>query len=130
MKATDFRIGNIVYYNGTNGPDKHVNIIDAEDIKLMAEKKSYLELHEPIEITEVWLLKFGFKTTITNKDSGYKQYGINSKGFDLMFTKQCNLNPECYVCNIGIDILYIHQLQNLYFSLLGYELELKNKIKV
>lgn len=55
MEAKELRIGNYVYYNGTNGPTKNVNKIDGEDIKLMSEKSDYLKLHSPIPLAEIWL---------------------------------------------------------------------------
>ena len=79
--------------------------------------------YKPVSITEEWLLKFGFKLTINNKDSGYKQFGLNIKGLDLMFCLECNSDkPDFYLNMVGVDIDYIHQLQNLYFALTGVEL--------
>lgn len=80
---------------------------------------------QPIPLTEEWLMKFGFELTISNKDSGYKQYGINKNGFDIMFSIDCNCWPECFIENIGIEITYIHQLQNVFFALCGEELIIK-----
>jgi len=114
MKANELRIGNYLKYKNL---DKffRVSIIDTTETVTICNAK-------PIPLTEEWLLKFGFKTTISNKDSGYKQFGLRECKFDFMFTLECNGNPEFFLENVGLDILYVHQLQNLYFSLTGKEL--------
>lgn len=78
---------------------------------------------KPIELTEEWLLKLGF--TILNFDSyefdGYK-----------ILSKQCGKLQLCADSSNNYKtienkylpiILYVHQLQNLYWCLCGKELE-------
>lgn len=76
----------------------------------------------PIPLNEEWLLRFGFRQDgegwfwLRRKDDitvlGYS-YNIYGKFFEL--------------CEIRIpNIIYVHQLQNLYFALTGEELTLKN----
>jgi hypothetical protein len=70
---------------------------------------------KPIPLTEEWLVNFGF----TFKSYGYgieewKQW--NFDGFSLNgFTHS----------QTGVDLKYVHQLQNFYFALFGQELTLK-----
>ena len=116
MKANELRVGNLVNY------DQALHIIGGHSI-LMIEEGKDIELFKPILLTEEWLVKFGFRTEypLSNERNYYnnnKYVSINyfNGGFRL------NVNRLIYG---GIKIRYIHQLQNLYFSLTGEELELK-----
>jgi len=69
---------------------------------------------EPIPLTEEWLLKFGF----------YRGFGGEPK---VEINKNISLSYNEGEIFIGDDIVlnhikYIHQLQNLYFTLTGKEL--------
>ncbi len=80
----------------------------------------------PILITEDWLIKLGF--TCDWSKTFTKQ--IDKNTFELRFDK----TDKIIVLDIGINyeetslefkhIKYIHQLQNLYFILVGSELQL------
>jgi hypothetical protein len=70
---------------------------------------------EPIPLTEDWLLKFGFKQDSDLKNS-ICRYGI-------WFNK--NNMEATYLSQKLIKIKYVHQLQNLYFALVGEDLTLK-----
>jgi hypothetical protein len=135
MNANELRLGN--YIQDTNYPERVCRVFrltQGNDFNITYhydrvcecsyanERKESLQ---PIPLTEEWLMKFGFKLTISNKDSGYKQYGINKNGFDIMFSIDCNCCPECFIENIGIEITYVHQLQNVFFALCGEELTIK-----
>lgn len=91
---------------------------------------------EPIELTEEWLLKFGFIKSGTNTDShwykgdnegisriGLKQYkdlfNNNHISFDF------NVGGAYCISSVDIKIEFVHQLQNLYFALTGEELRIK-----
>jgi hypothetical protein len=126
MNAKEIRIGNwmlpVGILNISQEPTEITSNIMAQICHLPnAEAVNF----KPIPLTEEWLMKFGFKLTISNKDSGYKQYGINKNGFDIMFSIDCNCCPECFIENIGIEITYVHQLQNVFFALCGEELTIK-----
>jgi hypothetical protein len=73
----------------------------------------YLQDLKPIPLTEDWLLKFGWKHK--------KDFYLEINGFTIMFESTGNI-LSCFLEGIGIDILYIHQLQNLYFALTNEEL--------
>ncbi len=119
MDTRELRIGNIIYYNGTNGPTKNLNKIDGEDIKLMSEKFDYLKLHEPIPLTEEWLLKFGFEVDDETGGIGILR---TIPEIDFYF----ELFPRDDHFKWGYKIVkYVHQLQNLYYALTGQELTLK-----
>ena len=116
MKASELRIGNLIYYNGTNGPTYNINKIDGVDIATMEGDAKYLSFHEPIPLTEEWLLKFGFKK-------------INHRIEGVIYRREWLQFSETFLADwrgghIG-RIQYVHQLQNLYFALTNTELIIK-----
>lgn len=110
MNAKELRIGNLVRDNDNGG---------VWDLELWDYKENTFELYEPIELTEEWLLRLGFERfkglwTIDNFPPCFTK-----------FTHEIGLY-EFFIGRISITkIKYVHQLQNLYFSLTGQELELK-----
>jgi len=77
-----------------------------------------LENYEPIPLTEEWEVKFGFEQTseysIELNISGYC-LEVQFKWGNKTFYNGAEIKP----------LLYVHQLQNLYFSLTQTELEIK-----
>ena len=132
MKATELRIGNLVNYDTAEG-DVLLNIIDWQDLKWLSEDEpSFNLVHNPIPLTEEWLLKFGF-----DKHGEFGEYyRIFNKG--LIIDIEDTDNEFIVWVRIGDDILepllkvgypiayiqYVHQLQNLYFALTNEELTL------
>lgn len=80
--------------------------------------------YQSIELTEAWLEKFGFEIEksqshcIAFNDIGYKH--------ELQLDKEFDRKENCWnITKYGGGyrlIYYVHQLQNLYFDLTGYEL--------
>ena len=125
MRESELRIGNWVYF----------------DDKLLAfdfENGWNFDYVKPIQLTEEWLIKFGFKLLRKDEFNDYTQtvYGKSIIVGDednseklviyLPFNK-CEIgeyNPKnddySYVLNIDID--YVHQVQNLFYSLTNTEL--------
>lgn len=110
MEGKELRIGNYVNHNG------FVPVtIDAVDI---IHCQQHPEAYKPIELTEEWLLKLGFRKSkfssncfkITN---GYK---FDFAGGEVLYLDSIRLE----------HIKYIHQLQNLHFALGGEELTIKS----
>ena len=81
---------------------------------------------EPIPLTEEWLIKLGYAQDVDTpffkinmpRNIGYIHYNPNNQ---ITWLKHHNsdsaLNPQ--------SLFYVHQLQNLYFTLTGEELEFK-----
>lgn len=124
MKANELRIGN--YIQTINGYEQVVDVMcDCINTKTV-ERHHYGELF-PIPLTEEWLVKFGFEKNI---------------GKDLLFLAMPKIKAEIHYekhnygnlitlqSDFGMfipdDILYVHQLQNLYFTLTGTELTTNN----
>ena len=112
MKATELRIGNW-YSSG-------VDMDTGEQVYNQVLPDLYMNWHvngcwaKPIPLTKEWLERFGFEIN----QNGYYQKG-EYKISDKM---------EFYFFDVGdwqMTINYVHQLQNLYFSLTGKELTIK-----
>lgn len=89
---------------------------------------------QPIPLTSEWLGKFGFVNhgyylLFWDKD-GIQIVGMDIKtnnGYCWNWNSSVDLNPKQHK---QIDILYVHQLQNLYFALTGKELTIKQGAEI
>ncbi|WP_185246654.1 hypothetical protein [Chryseobacterium bernardetii] len=83
----------------------------------------FTQFVSPIELTEQWLIKFGFEDkylTIDKKiSSDFTMSLIPDKEDGYYFMPHA-------ILKWGVDLKYVHQLQNLYFALTGEELKIKN----
>jgi hypothetical protein len=115
MKASELRIGNLVYVsdNETNIIFKQITPINIHNLMHLTKwDKSPIDIEfEPIPLTEEWLLKLAFK-----KD------GTNAIFWTLNNVDVWELNGV-FANDLDLPIQYIHQLQNLYFALTGKELD-------
>lgn len=121
LQPKDLRIGNLV-----NKYDEFAEVwingyeIEAEDILAL---RDGINSYECIPLTPEWLIRGGF--VLHNPGNYYaRTWGENGVSI-LVFRKEYNL--WCYQLGKGLDkpIEYIHQLQNLFHSLTGKELEFK-----
>ena len=79
---------------------------------------------KPIPLTEEWLLKFGLEKLYIDL------YKIDNEYFILFFNETYYIADEDWQNKkriIGKGLIYVHQLQNLFFCLCGKELELSNQ---
>ncbi|MDR6734143.1 hypothetical protein [Sphingobacterium sp. 2149] len=129
ISASDLRIGN--YVASDHFKDRDVIV----KVRLIGQDQAIVEhpngLSEPmlykgemrgITLTEDLLLKCGFIDISSYKDF---RLVINE---DLYIEVSLRKNINAYVSVSDIDIInviYLHQLQNLYFALTGKELEVK-----
>jgi hypothetical protein len=115
MKASELRLGNLILFRD------NLICLDSnyELFKSLVDISRNDKRYKPIPLSEEWLLKFGFETN----DVRYWQ--ISS------FRLHINRYGEWIfkVVTFEQEIKYVHSLQNLYFSLTGEELTLKNKEK-
>jgi hypothetical protein len=149
MKANELRIGNylmddesdtlvvvsriesIEYTNWNSGDEFNIVVLE------YGTKERYLEGDfRPIPLTEEWLLKLGF-----SMDDEYLSMWINDYkycfkyrdwaknwAFYIEYTDSPHPKDENQKYPVSFDIRYVHQLQNLYFALTGYELEIKDEV--
>ena len=133
MKATELRIGNLVNYDTAEG-DVLTNVIDWQDLKWLSEdEQSFNLVHNPIPLTEEWLMKFGFEKSDNefytetfkgdNKSDYYFCIRINDNLCDLGICERVDeINKYNLICPKYIK--HVHQLQNIYFALTNEELTL------
>lgn len=120
LTVEELRIGNLIY--ATDGTIKEVTI---EALKYI---EQYTGIHQakPIHLSEEWLLKFGFDRHIVTKEDNQIWRKTWDEGvFDLEQIISFFFGHPMY----SVQIKYVHQLQNLYFSLTQKELaiEIQNK---
>ena len=112
MKSTELRIGNII--EGLS-IDK-VEWLGARVVNLYS-----IGCYSPIELTEEWLIRFGFKRVQEDK------YGCHYENKECwIYLTQSGFEIEIITAygrfNLSRTYKYVHQLQNLYFSITGQEL--------
>lgn len=126
LKPHEMRIGNIVQY---------------EDGKITTITSGW-ELDEgmdvyPIPLTEEWMEKLGFirNEELSKEYNSYYESKVNIGLFFFILTKTYSGRIICYIglplnnCTYSPGLNgaeYVHQLQNLYHSLTGEELEVRS----
>ena len=129
MKVEDLRINNYVLHYGK------VHTFKKKDFD---DHVVFEDEFEPIPLTEKWLLDFGFKR---KENFVYSDKSVSDVDVFLMdkwkvskihdskrwwaFTKMRDNNIKAV---LTVDLIFVHQLQNLYFALTGKELEIKNQV--
>jgi len=118
MKANELRIGNKVSFEGSIVT---VNTIADDEVTF----SDYASLDYPqiedisgIELTEEWLVKFGFKKGCKYSNDGYTFPCGDFFFYDNLFDVLEGCGGRC----ISV-VKSVHSLQNLYFALTGEELK-------
>lgn len=128
MKANELRIGNLIYANGLvfrviriDEDGMEAAPLDLDEWKNSPEQ--WKNDFKPIPLTEEWLVKFGFEWSIFHQ--AYHKTGflfdVNARYDGGYYLHGCRNSASI----IMPEILFVHQLQNLYFALTGTELEIK-----
>lgn len=149
VKVNELRIGNLVINPGIDydqGENKYHDPDGDVVCAVEAFSKEYIELKEvvsgvfleekhidqclPIPLSPEWLERCGFKIKHETSEEEPLTYSILKMDLDIAREEEgYYLRYECqdsyYDSNIGTPILYLHQLQNLYFALTGEELNVK-----
>lgn len=79
---------------------------------------------EPIPLTDKWLTKLGVETVFTNSDGGDHYYKLG--GGDFLFSCEYGNTYRLLDIDLLVNFEFVHQLQNLYFVLMGEELTVKS----
>jgi hypothetical protein len=145
IKAEEFRVGNYVertYFGDTDYVTDKQHQFEFSDVYWYLESGNeydeYWSNFMPIQITEEWLIKFGFdkKDTIDindfERETEYELYnsvfGISS--FKIVDIVSCydGQTTRHWIIRIDHDTIYfgrmeyVHDLQNAYFMITGNEL--------
>lgn len=124
MKANELRLGNIVDYFGKPKFVKKIEthsaiyIGGADSMNELVNTYNNQDAFEGVELSEDWLLALGFTKTTTN----YFELGVADASFDYKISHQFIFFNRHFVPVKDKPLKYVHQLQNLYFSLTGIEL--------
>lgn len=122
IKPTDVRVGNLLecMYNG-----KTVKVVDLDVLEVLSTSAG--TQYSGLKLTEDWLVKFGFEKWIleSNESCSYYKHGVLNLMKSDSLSYGCSFEPENNH-SWFTEIKHIHQLQNLYFSLTGHELTIKN----
>lgn len=122
MKATELRIGNFLKNKHIIEPVQVSNIDFQETIKIgfwrnVINETMNLSAFEPILITEEWLEKLGLEKSVHGE-----YWNLQMIGWFTKYTSE----EGVYSYNVGqfkvCDFKYVHDLQNLYYSITGNEL--------
>ena len=132
MEQNEIRVGNWLNDPRPFNEDtkKFFKMPDNGYFKAKARDIEVAELFEPIPLTEEILLKCGFKKTEEYYASYEENIDVYTIGcFDIAFIDNeyklwfC-IEEDPFYSFSWTEIKYVHQLQNLYFSLTGQELEI------
>ena len=124
MEAKELRIGNLVECDGnileviriSKDVINYETVIKSKGLQTNSGRKV------PIPITEEWLLKFGFikdmawTYSIELINNNRLVYYLGEKGWSIGHKNYSDFT----------NLIYIHEVQNLYFAITGTELKLKN----
>ena len=123
LDAKDLRIGNLIKWISTNTVEVVQEINSCGKYHLI--NNVQITDAESIELTEEWLLIFGFERH--ELDNWFYLKIIND-------WTRLNININGSVCELSIsnhgaviNVAYVHQLQNLYYALTQTELTLKDE---
>jgi hypothetical protein len=149
MKANELRTGNWILNKQYTGIAPVFTVFGVTEDKVLIYPQSeeykdeWISISEfaPIPLTEEWLLNFGFKKEDKRPSKTHGQYfskwlldlkysfayaGFREDwGFYHSYTDAMDDSENDRYDFISCGIRYVHQLQNLYFSLTGEELTIK-----
>lgn len=122
MDTKELRIGN--YINVISAPkpyDSELGLMECAGYALYLLSTKEDIKAEGVPLTKEWFNNFGFKDRYNRNwfkiKEGKAYYVVNRNQFILVYESKCFVLAE--------NIKYVHQLQNIYFSLRGKELEYK-----
>ena len=126
MNITDFRIGNHLEHPVFNGYTT-IRAIAFNGFYIGTPEGNPIHISEfkPIKLSEDILINIGFE--IINKS--YFEFKVEGK--DLVFEYTKDLNGDWYMMvneDIQTYMLYLHEFENLYYSLMKKQLEIELEV--
>lgn len=132
MVVDELRLGNLIYWNIPKNKDVIYTIISiSEDYihtrPISLGKNIHID-YNPIPLTKELMKQFGFtfkpigpSGSITTRHTGYWQKG----GIPYFAGSRIKDQVDIFLqLGDGIDIVYVHQLQNIYYELTKQNLHL------
>ncbi|WP_407533773.1 hypothetical protein [Elizabethkingia miricola] len=117
MNKAELRLGN--YLHDRNGNLCKVIELREDGIYAPVIGKAITGLpNKPIELTEEWLIKFGFKLESDAEGEYYE-----NKGVGILILRSDDIH--FFFGNPNNKDKYVHELQNLFYALTGEELKLQ-----
>lgn len=139
MKAEELRIGNLILIN-VDEADRVLKLSAIEKDCIQADLFHITEFLTtsvscgienlfPVPLTEEWLKKFEFEKkgeSFYDKEMNFRLdfFAEDSFAFLMCYTKMIAEGDSIEEFVFINDVKYAHQLQNLYFALVGEELKL------
>ena len=133
IQPKELRLGNYIEYRIQDELDERkdwweLSTIDATDIAIL--ESGIDEDFRPIPLTEGILLKFGFdkkqiREELKNKFGDYA-FSLNNIPFYTLIEANDGFMLSKFETYIT-TVVYIHQIQNLFFCLCGKELQLNSE---
>jgi len=119
MKSNELRIGNF-YQHSISKAVIQCNRLNIAQCVGMTDNATI----EPIKLTEDWLIKSDFTIKKTPSNQRFVQFNkiriyLSNEVFKYF---SVHFDAEDWCPEMGVQIYYVHQLQNLYFALTGVEL--------
>lgn len=128
MKANELRIGNLLYYKNTVDVAM-VEIIHKKHFDCRDKYGTFTPngRYEPIPLTEEWLENFGFVDFYDEFNDIHSKIKNNFLFINgsMVGIVAGRLEISYLIFHDADHIRYVHQLQNLFFSLCGEELNVK-----
>lgn len=120
LKASELRLGNWVYFDVGDFPRQ----VTLESFAILFKYPERLSWIKPIELTPEILEKAGFRETpfgtLQKSVTDYLGFSIKERwdeGYSL-------ITESGVYYDSNLKLLYLHQLQNLFYSLCGEELKI------
>ncbi|MDV3673644.1 hypothetical protein CMU49_02430 [Elizabethkingia anophelis] len=113
MNSKELRIGNIV--NRLGEPHFITAIHSDGNVGIDTRKHVFIYEVEPIQLTEEWLLKFGFILKSDINGEYYEKNGVKV----LILRSETN---HFFFGNPNTKEKFVHELQNYYYGLTGEDI--------
>lgn len=129
MKAQDLRVGNFISDSGLKSTVLSIDELGCTTVNngdYSSEVYKPFNEYKPIRLTKEWLLKFGFIDTTGGwgGSSGIDYHYANGNFKIQTYDSDNNWHLKN---NYDAKFNYVHQLQNIYYSLTGKELTEKTQ---
>jgi hypothetical protein len=123
MKAEELMVGNYIYWDipqKQNKPHRVISISEKRILTLPVSAPDSIDEYKPIPLTEEWLVRFGFENCINGWWSENELFNVKFIDNDIEIYLSGSDNDLAYK-----KIKYVHQIQNLYYIIIGEHLTIK-----